>query len=268
MAAHRPTIILNAVFGPIESYKDDVLTEQIIQFGAHTRPELAFLLSVVRPGDRIFDLGAHIGTFTIPLAKTIGAEGRLLAVEPEVDNFNLLRRNVLANRLEDRVILRQALVAPVRRRYAPSYVSNNSGATHFAPESGWIYRGSPMAKPVSLDQLSEQYFVPDIVKMDIEGAEMWAIDQSQVFRSQQPILYAEISDKQLQRFGASVQQLDTLLRSLGYRFFKNVGPRNAANDRFAAAELSSLMSGGAFFDVLSLPADHPRLESVPNRPLD
>jgi hypothetical protein len=116
--------------------------------------------------------------------------------------------------------------------------------------------------------LSEQYFVPDIVKMDIEGAEMWAIDQSEMFRSQQPILYAEISDKQLQRFGASVQQLDALLRSLGYRFFKNVGPRNAANDLFAVAELTDLMSGGEFFDVLALPEDHPRLESVRGRPLD
>ena len=41
---------VDTVFGRIWTFDNDIITNQILQFGAHTRPELAFLLSVIRPG--------------------------------------------------------------------------------------------------------------------------------------------------------------------------------------------------------------------------
>jgi hypothetical protein len=57
----------------------------------------------------------------------------------------------------------------------------------------------------------------------------------------------------------SIGSLDSTLRNLRYRLFRNVAPLNAANDHFEARELSSLAEGGAFFDVLALPPTSPRL---------
>ena len=50
------TIFLDAIFGRIETYEGDLVTQQIIEFGAHTRPELAFLLSFIEPSDYVYDL--------------------------------------------------------------------------------------------------------------------------------------------------------------------------------------------------------------------
>ena len=66
----------------MEAFANDLVTNQIKKFGAHTRPELAFLLSVVDEGDAVFDIGGHIGTFAIPLAQKVGPSGRVLVVEP------------------------------------------------------------------------------------------------------------------------------------------------------------------------------------------
>jgi hypothetical protein len=74
-------IKVTAIFGTVVAFKDDLITQQIIRFGAHTRPELAFLLNIINPRDKVFDIGAHIGTFAIPIAAKVGSQGRVLAVE-------------------------------------------------------------------------------------------------------------------------------------------------------------------------------------------
>src|SRR2546428_12593170 len=51
-------------------------------------PALAWLLSVLRPGDRVLDLGAHIGTFSLPAA---AAGAQVTAVEASPRNGYLLR---------------------------------------------------------------------------------------------------------------------------------------------------------------------------------
>lgn len=43
---------------------DDLITQQLIAFGAHTRNELAMLLTFIDPDDVVVDVGAHIGTFS------------------------------------------------------------------------------------------------------------------------------------------------------------------------------------------------------------
>lgn len=50
-----------------------------------------------RDGDTIVDIGAHIGAFSLHAASRIGA-GRVHAIEPSGDTFNLLRINVALNR--------------------------------------------------------------------------------------------------------------------------------------------------------------------------
>lgn len=49
----------------------------------------------IKPGDRVVDIGAHIGSFTVWAMKK-GAD--VLAFEPDRDNFNLLAHNVNFNR--------------------------------------------------------------------------------------------------------------------------------------------------------------------------
>lgn len=244
---------VEAIFGPMIAFADDLATQQIVDFGAHTRVELAFLLSVLRPGDRVFDLGAHIGSFTIPLARTVGPAGRVVAVEPIPETFDVLAANVALNGLRERVCLRRALVAP-HARYAKVAVPGNTGATHFVPAS----EETP-GEVVSIDALAAETFVPDLVKIDLEGFDAWALTSSALIAERRPILYVEVVLHQLARAGASIAELSELFRRLGYRLFRNVADRNAAHDRFEVVELADVRDGGEFFDVLAIRAGDPRM---------
>ena len=45
-------------------------------------------MTMVDPKDDVFDLGCHIGTFAIPLAKKIGSDGRIVVVEALPETFS------------------------------------------------------------------------------------------------------------------------------------------------------------------------------------
>jgi FkbM family methyltransferase len=57
------------------------------------------LLTAVRPGDRIWDVGANIGHYTMQLAELAGPSGRVFAFEPSSTNLARLRETTagLAN---------------------------------------------------------------------------------------------------------------------------------------------------------------------------
>jgi FkbM family methyltransferase len=253
MTPKRSLIRVESASGPMFAFRDDLVTQQIIEFGAHTRPELAFLLSVVREGDCVFDLGAHIGTFTVPLAKKVGSTGRVVAVEAVPETFAAAVRNVALHQLADRVVLRNAIVGPPVAYEAVAELGNTA-ATFFRPRSL-----AAADNTITIDALAGQTFVPDVIKIDIEGLEAQALLPSDVLRARKPIIYAEIAETHLARAGASVEDLDGFFRQLGYRLFRNVGPRNAANDTFDVAELRTLHDGGTFFDVLAVYEGGPRL---------
>lgn len=250
------TIVVDAMFGPLLAFPDDLVTRQIVEFGAHTRPELAFLLSVVRSGDTVFDIGAHIGTFTIPIAQRVGPGGRVLAVEGAAAAYELAVRNVALHGLEARVTVRNAVVAPPGS-YEPVSEAGNTGATFFRPAALGGARAA-----VTLDELAAETFVPDVLKIDVEGLESHVLAASAMLRARKPIVYAEVAARHLARAGGSVAALDRLFAELGYRLFRNAGARNAASDGFQVVELRTLADGGAFFDVLAVHGANPRARQL------
>jgi FkbM family methyltransferase len=251
-------IEVESVHGKLTSFAGDFITNQILKFGAHTRPEIAFLLSVVEPGDAVFDLGAHIGTYAIALAGKIGRGGRLLAVEGSAGNFALLERNLRRNSHGAETLALHVLVAEPGRRYAAQTPDGNTGGTTFTQvETGGVTTGA-----TTLDALCHDHFMPRVVKIDIEGGEVAALRGAELLARMRPILYAEVNGKVLQLQGASIGDMERLLRGAGYRLFRNIGKRHIASDDFTIAELDALPTGLNNFDVLAVHNADARLAGV------
>jgi Met-10+ like-protein len=85
---------VECAIGAFRSFAGDVITSRLRTCGAHTRPELAMLLALVRAGDDVVDVGSHIGTFAIPIVRK-GARGT--AIEPQASAFGLLHENARLN---------------------------------------------------------------------------------------------------------------------------------------------------------------------------
>jgi FkbM family methyltransferase len=96
------------VFG-MGSYEGEIMAEAIalVERATHSRPLLR--------GRTFIDVGANIGTSSIPAVKKFGAS-EVIAFEPDAETYKLLRCNVIANDLEDRV------------RTIRTGLSNSSGA--------------------------------------------------------------------------------------------------------------------------------------------
>jgi predicted O-methyltransferase YrrM len=67
-------IMANGIFEPIET---------------HT------VLALVKGGDRVLDIGANMGYYTVLMAEKVGAQGKVFAVEPNAANLSILHANTL-----------------------------------------------------------------------------------------------------------------------------------------------------------------------------
>jgi FkbM family methyltransferase len=254
---------VETMYGRFHCWQDDLITEQLQKFSAHTRNELGMLKTFVHPGDRILDIGAHIGTFSVPLALFTQKKGHVYSFEANPRNFELLTSNVKENGLGGVITPTHAVIAERDGQEfgAELPTGGNSGMYYFSPDAdaavtrvgsmnidAWRLRTCPGARF-------------DLIKIDVEGAEMAVLRSCASILSEcLPVLYIEMNRQALGRFDATYDDVDALLRGLGYHYFRNVGERNSANDHFVLATVENLRDGGDFFDVLAI---HPQSARYP-----
>ena len=128
-----------------------------------------------KPADTVVDVGAHIGLYTLIAAKRVGPSGKVIAIEPDPENCNLLKRNVELNRLTNVTILERAAF------------SSDSKLKLYLPgkERGFTKLSTIMANravtenfveidATTLDHLMLMQGITQInwIKIDVEGAEL------------------------------------------------------------------------------------------------
>lgn len=65
------------------------------------------VLPLVKPGQRILELGPGLGFFTVPMAKAVGDDGKVVCVDVQADMLERLGKRLEKRALRDRVLLRQ-----------------------------------------------------------------------------------------------------------------------------------------------------------------
>lgn len=238
---HAP-IAIKTRFGELLAYSDDLITRHLKAFGNHTRPEFAFATSILQSDSTVFDLGAHIGTFSLTALDKLGQEGRLLAVEGNAETFKLLKHN-LSRHHQPRPLFENAFMAG-KGRYSYRDVPGNTGAGHLVRTRETVSALAP------LDELVERYFGPSYIKLDIEGLESAVIRDSAYIDAARPSLYVEIAERCLARHDATSVDLLRHLKDMDYCFFRNRGDRNAAHDIFIVERISDIDSLPDFCDLL------------------
>ena len=102
---------VETIYGAFFSWEGDRITHQLEKYSAHTRNELAMLRAFVREGDAILDLGAHIGTFSIPFSIFNQKKGTIYSFEANPNNYALLEKNIQMNNLDEIIIPTHAVIA-------------------------------------------------------------------------------------------------------------------------------------------------------------
>lgn len=88
---------------------DNVIGRALSLYGEFAEDENTLMGGLVAPGDTVIDAGANVGTVTLFLAQTVGAEGRVYAFEPQLEIFHYLCGNVALGGHKNIIALNAAL---------------------------------------------------------------------------------------------------------------------------------------------------------------
>lgn len=205
-------------------------------------------------GGRVLDGGAHLGYFSALLLRA-DPDTRVVAVEPAARQRALLRRNTAA--AATRVDIVPGALVDTPGDCTLHSGGSNSGDDHLARALGPT--GSERVSGVVGDALLDD--VPDLIKLDVQGAECAALDglTATLARGVDRVaLLVELWPWGLERFGSSGHELVDLLAAHGRALFE----LDPAGDRLIAVSAAQLRdkvrrwltpSSGGFVNVLALP---------------
>jgi FkbM family methyltransferase len=131
----------------------------------------AIIERLLQPGATVLDVGAHIGLMSLPVARRVGDRGHVIAIEPVPRLVELLRRSLILNELDDRVVLHCCAAGNkrARRDLNVARVFGHSSLLPLASESERIG-----VDVVPLDDLVPAGTEVSLVKLDVEGYELSA----------------------------------------------------------------------------------------------
>src|SRR5262245_44762739 len=78
---------------------DTTIGQALELYGEFADSENTLMAETVKPGDVVLDVGANIGTVTLPLARRVGPSGLVISFEPQRIIFQHLCANIALNGL-------------------------------------------------------------------------------------------------------------------------------------------------------------------------
>lgn len=125
----------------------------------------------VRSGDVVVDIGANVGCIALLAAAIAGPTGRVIAVEPNPDNVQMLYRGVLLNGFEHVDVLPCA----ASNRRAVFALTGGTSNTHVTSPRA-VDTDGYCVQSIVLDETLAWLPRLDLVKIDIEGHEPLALE--------------------------------------------------------------------------------------------
>ncbi len=172
-----------------------------------------------------FDVGANIGYYAIPIAKKLATQNVTVhTFEPVNDNYNSLQKAIIQNNITNIVTHKIALGDSMGSAEIIKTEGGNSGnavLSHENMENTNITRET--IKITTLDDYALKNNITrcDIIKIDIEGAEIFFIKGAVNFIKQhRPIIYGEFNSYFLRKFESSFLAIWEILEPLGYKVFQ------------------------------------------------
>ena len=202
-----PTMTVRIIYGALHG-KKWIVGSAIHRcwLGLYEHAKQRLIVREVRENTVFWDVGANVGFYTL-LASMLVGSGKVFAFEPVPRNLSYLKKHLALNEVVNAEVL-------------PLAISDKNGSSSFETEdSGFMGRlsdqGRLLVSTATLDGLVDEGKVlpPDYVKIDIEGAELFALRGArQTFQRFHPTLFLATHGRQVER------ECCELLESWGYEW--------------------------------------------------
>lgn len=173
--------------------------------GSYEYEKQTLFSKIIKEGSIVYDIGAHVGFYTLLASELVGPKGRVLAFEPLPDNLHYLKKHLRLNQREN-VMAVEAAVA--ERSGMRSFEESTNGYT------GRLFSKSRLnVKVVGLDELvlNGKIPSPDYMKIDVEGSELLVLEGAKsILVNCHPTVFLATHGIEMRH------QCGTFLRSIGY----------------------------------------------------
>jgi FkbM family methyltransferase len=196
------------------------------------------IVKYLKPGMVVYDIGAHVGFYTLLFSRAVGPDGRVYAFEPFPENNLCLKRHSCLNKLEN-VLIEQYAVSDSTGEvmFYSDQVSNYMGSIIKINQSDNIRR--IIVKTIILDKYvyHENNSPPDLIKMDIEGAEYHALSgMENILKNVSPILFLSLHGPEVAR------ECRDFIRKFNYKIYNLDGCLISNYDEELPTEIVALPS--------------------------
>lgn len=200
-------IVLPISDGPLKGKRWILTSGTRFCSGRYEVEKTEAIARTVREGDIVFDIGAHVGYFTVLMSQRAGSAGKVFAFEPRRINNAFLRRHIKMNRCDnvevfDTCVGRQNGTARLETRIG-------SGTGYVSPT------GNVEVQMVSIDEMVAQGRLPapTFLKIDVEGGEVDVLEGArQTIEAHRPRIILATHGDELDR------QCQAFLSKLDYGF--------------------------------------------------
>jgi FkbM family methyltransferase len=196
----------------------DLVTQTILTQGIWEAQETSFITNNLKPGDVFVDVGAHVGYYSLLAAKLVGETGKVIAVEPNPPTIVRLEKDISLNPFKNILVQKVACTEKETTMKFFQATLENTGNSSLnqsnAKDSTEItVQGVPLDKIV--DSLGIKRV--DVVKIDVEGAEMSVLGgMTNIIATYHPKFAVELKDDLLKNMGSSLAAAKALFISDGY----------------------------------------------------
>ena len=176
---------------------------------------LRLAAEMVRPGDVIWDIGANLGLFSFAASALAGPNGHVLAVEPDALLVRMLRRSAAANHRQAPVEVLPVAVADdlgVARFHIARRNRSTSHLDGFGTSQTGGIRATELVPTVTLDWLAARFPMPNVVKIDVEAAEVKVLTGGAAVLCTLPRIICEVA-------GHNAAAAGDLLAAHGYTLY-------------------------------------------------
>lgn len=152
----------------------DPVVSGALTLNVYEHAETRFFLKMCKPGMTFLDVGANIGYYTALAMSRMGSTGRIVALEPDPENFSFLERTVAANKRAENGIAIDCV-----RKAASDHEGVMTLFTSSQNRGDNRLYGNELADATcevavtTVDAILDDLRVPqvDFIKMDVQGYE-------------------------------------------------------------------------------------------------
>ena len=179
---------------------------------------------IVQPGDTVLDIGANIGSHTLPLARLVGENGRVLAFEPTSFAFDKLNANISLNKdIGDRIVVRQVMLVTDEHDHIDPEIYSSWPLFENGMELHEKHRGQLMdttgAAAFTLDRVLQDMQVARVnfVKIDVDGHEYTVFAGGKhTLEENRPLILMELAPYLFEQKPDEFNRLIALFHDLDY----------------------------------------------------